>query len=191
MKKLAAGFLGITLLFSASLGWAAYLISLKDGRAITTHEYWEEDGQIKIKQYGGVVGFSKDDVLSIEETDNVRTIVVKSPPETKPEEADETAQAPKQKEEKEAKKEKAPEKPDRKKTSSEKNPLLKEFDALKSRFGNVESMSKEETVEFEKDLDKLRSKMLKADIGGSYADHLSDIMFMGDKVKKELNKKDR
>jgi len=161
------------------------MILLKDGRAITTHEYWEEGGQIKIKQFGGVVGIAKENVLSIEETDDVKTIVVESPPETKPEAADDEAEASTKMQGKEA--EKAPEKPD--KASKEKNPLLREFDALKNRFGSVESMQKEEIVQFQKDLDKLRSKMLKADIGGSYADHLSDIMFMKDKVKEILNKR--
>jgi hypothetical protein len=188
MKRVAVSFIFLGFLFCASLCSAAYVILLKDGRTITTREYREEGDQIKIEQYGGMVGFSKDDVVSIEETDNVKALVVKSPPEKKPEVAKEKA-GPGQMESEESKKEKAPEEPDMEKASQEKNPLLREFDALKNRFGNVKSMSKEELVQFQKDLAKLRTKMLEADIGGSYADHLSDIMFMGGKVEKMLKKK--
>jgi len=188
MKKLAAGFICLGFLFCASACWAAYVILLKDGRAITTREYREEGDRIKIEQYGGMVVFSKDDVVSIKETDDVKTIVVKSPPEKKPEVAKEKA-GPVQMEGAESKKEKAPEKPDMEKASQEKNPLLREFDALKNRFGNVKSMSKEEIIQFQKDLAELRSKMLEADIGGSYADHLSDIMFMGNRAKEVLKKR--
>jgi len=162
------------------------VILLKDGRAITTHEYWEEGDRIKIEQYGGMVVFSKDDVVSIKETDDVKPIVVQYPPEKKPEVAKEKA-GPEQMEGEET--EKAFEKTDEEKTSQKKNPLLREFDALKNGFGNVKSMSKKQLVQFQKNLAELRGKMLEADIGGSYADHLSDIMFMGGKVEEMLKKK--
>jgi hypothetical protein len=74
MKKLAAGFLAITLIFSASLCWAAYVIHLKDGRNITTHEYWEEGDRIKFKQYGGVIGIQKDLVRGIDEIEDVEEL---------------------------------------------------------------------------------------------------------------------
>jgi hypothetical protein len=93
MKKIAASFICFGFLFCASVCSAAYLIHLKDGREILTHEYWEEGGQIKIKQSGG-------DVLSIEESDDVRTVIVKSPPEKEPETEVEKAEAPPKKEEK-------------------------------------------------------------------------------------------
>ncbi len=138
MKKIAVGFICLGFLFCASSCWAAYVILLKDGRSITTHEYWEEGDQIKIKQYGGVVGINKDNVLSIEDAD-VKTIVVKSPPETEPEEGDEKAKTPQQKGK--GRKEKTgdvnEEKPGKRageKGPKEKNPLLKEFDALKKLF---------------------------------------------------------
>ena len=70
------------------------------------------------------------------------------------------------------------------------NPLLNEFDALRNKFGNVASMSNGEIIQFQKELDELRDKMLKADIGGSYADHLSDIMVMRSEVNEVINKKE-
>ena len=114
MKKVAACFVFLGFLFSASSGSAAYVILLKDGRSITTHEYREEGGRIKIEQYGGVVSISKDDVLSIEETDDVKILVVKSPPEKKSETADEKIGVSEQMEGKEATK--GPEEADKEKS---------------------------------------------------------------------------
>ena len=197
MKKFVIGVIALCLWACASVCSAAYMIHLKDGRDITTHEYWEEGAQIKIKQYGGVVGISKDDVVSIEEVDDLKTIVVKSPPETKPEGADEKADASKQKEDKKEKKEtsgdvnkeKKPEKPVKEKASKEKNTLLKEFDALKKRFKKVENMSKEEIFQLDKDLSDLRNKILKAGLGGAYSDHLVALSEMGNKAEEVYKKR--
>ena len=185
MKRIATGVICISFFFCASVCYAAYMIHLKDGRDITTHEYWEEGGQIKIKQYGGVVGISKEDVVSIEEIDDPETIIVKSPPETKPEGADEKSEASQQKEGKEEKKEK----PAQEKASKEKNPFLKEFDALKKRFEKVETMNKEELFQLDKDLSDLRNKILKAGLGGAYSDHLVALSEMGNKAEEVYKKR--
>ena len=197
MKKIATGVFCLAFMFCASVGSAAYLIHLKDGREITTHEYWEEDSQIKIKQYGGVVGIPKEDVSSIEETDDVRTIVVKKPPEKEPEEANEKAETHQQEENKEAKKEKSgdvnkkPEEPDKEKASKEKNPLLEEFDFLKKRFEKVESMTKQELSQFDKALRDLRNKIIKAGLAGPYANQMFEILDMGNKTEEVYKKKDQ
>jgi len=188
MKKIAAGFVCLGFLFCASVCSAAYLIHLKDGREITTHEYWEEGDQLKIKQYGGVVGISKEEVVSIEEADDVKTIVVKSAPEP-PEKA-----PPKIKEEvKTSIKENGGQQEGSKspdgKAKKEKNPILKEFDGLKERYKNLESMSKEEIFQFDKDLAGLRNKILKAGLAGPYTDHLAEILSMGSKADEEYKKR--
>jgi hypothetical protein len=191
MKKLAAGFLAITLIFSASLCWAAYVIHLKDGRNITTHEYWDEEDQIKIKQYGGVVGIAKDDVVSIEETDDVKTIVVKSPPETKLEGTKKGAETPQGREDKagDVNKEKKSEKPNKESAQKEKNPLLKEFDALKKDFEGVESMSKQQLSQFDKALRALRNKIIKAGLASPYANQMVEILDMGSKAEEMFKKR--
>ncbi len=48
---------------------ASYLIELKNGSHYVTHDYWEEGNQIKFKISGGEIGFSKDSVLKITDTD--------------------------------------------------------------------------------------------------------------------------
>ncbi len=48
---------------------AAYLIELKTGTSFITEEYWEEDGQVKFNHYGGIMGVSKEMILSITDSD--------------------------------------------------------------------------------------------------------------------------
>ena len=191
MKKIATGFICLGFLFCASVCSAAYLIHLKDGREITTQEYWEEGGQIKIHRYGGVVGIAKEEVLSIEETDEQKKTVVKSEPEVKPEDANKKAEGKGKAKEKSAivAKENKPEGAGKEKTQKEMNSLLKEFDALKKRFGKVENMTKEEIFQFDKALSQLRNKILKAGLGGPYADHLVVLSEMGNKAEEMYNKK--
>ncbi len=52
-----------------SEGLASYLIKLKNGSQYVTSEYWEEGNQIKFNISGGQVGFSKESILKITETD--------------------------------------------------------------------------------------------------------------------------
>jgi hypothetical protein len=187
MKKFVIGVIAVCLWAYASVCSGAYLIHLKDGRAITTSEYWEEGGQIKIHQHGGVVGISKEDVVSIEEIDEPKTIVVKSAPKP-PEKAPPQTEEVKTSIEETGGQQEGSKSP---KGSEKKHPneLLNEFDSLRERVKNVESMSKEEIIQFDKDLAQLRNKMLKADIGGSYSDHLMNIMSMKNKAKEVLKKR--
>lgn len=188
MKKTVTGFICLCFLFSASVCSAAYLIHLKDGREITTSEYREEGGQIKIKQYGGVVGISKEDVVSIEEIDKPKTTVVKSAPEPTektPKKIDEEVKTSIQ----ETGGQKEAPKPPKDKVKKEKNPILEEFEGLKERYKNLESMSKEDIVQFDKDLAGLRNKILRAGLAGPYTDHLAAILSMGDKAEEALKKR--
>jgi hypothetical protein len=195
MKRILPVVVFISFFLGASVCSAAYLIHLKDGRDITTHEYWDEGDQIKIKQYGGVVGISKDDVVSIEETDDVKTIVVESPPETNPEEANEKAETPQQKEEAkkeksgDVKKEEKPEKPNKEKAPKEKNPFLKEFESLKKRFQRVDTMPVEALLVLNRQLKNLRNKIIKAGLAGPYADQMVGIYDMITRVEEIYHKK--
>jgi hypothetical protein len=192
MKKLVAGFFGITLIFFASLCWAAYVIHLKDGRDISTHEYWEEGDEIKIKQFGGVVGIAKKNVLSIEEADDVKTIVVKTPPEKTPEAADEKGEMPPKKEEKKeivGDSNKKPDKPAKGKPPKEKNPIEKEFESLKKRFQRVDTMPVEALLALNRQLKNLRNKIIKAGLAGPYADQMVEIYDMITRVEEVYHKK--
>lgn len=190
MKKFVIGVIAVCLWASASVCSGAYLIHLKDGREITTSEYREEGGQIKIHQYGGVVGLSKEDVVSIEEIDEPKTIVVKSapkPPEKAPPQIEEEVKTFIKENGGQEEGSKSP----NDKAQKEKNPFLKEFDSLKKRFEKVENMTQEEIFQFDKDLSNLRNKILKAGLGGSYTDHIVALSEMGDKAEEMYKKRDQ
>lgn len=188
MKKVVIGVIAVCLWACASVCSGAYLIHLKDGREITTSEYREEGGQIKIRQYGGVVGISKEDVVSIEEIDDPKTIIVKPPAKDKPEAANEKAETPQQKEEKEAKKEKSGGK-NKEKKPKEKNPLLKELEALKEETKRVDAMPVEALLALNRQLKNLRNKIIKAGLAGPYADQMVEIYDMITRVEEVYHKK--
>jgi hypothetical protein len=61
------GFFALLFIFFMSPSLAgADAIVLKNGNRIEAQKVWEEDGEIKCDQYGGVVGFQKGEVLRIE-----------------------------------------------------------------------------------------------------------------------------
>ncbi len=61
------GFFALLFIFLMSPSLAgADAIVLKNGHRIEAQRVWEEDGEIKCDQYGGVVGFPKGEVLRIE-----------------------------------------------------------------------------------------------------------------------------
>jgi hypothetical protein len=197
MKKIATGFIFLCFLFFSSVCSAAFLIHLKDGREISTHKYWEEGDQIKIHQYGGVVGIAKEEVVSIEETDEQKKIVVKPDAEVKEKDPNKKAEGALQSEGNEevkeksvgVKQEKKPEGAGKEKPQEEKNSILKEFDALKKRFEKVEDMTKEDIFQFDKDLSQLRNKILKAGLGAPYANQMVEISEMGNKAEEMYKKK--
>jgi hypothetical protein len=61
------GFLALLFLFlmPSSLAGADAIV-LKNGNRIEADRVWEEDGEYKCDQYGGVIGFPKQEVLRIE-----------------------------------------------------------------------------------------------------------------------------
>jgi len=50
-------------------GFAAFLVELTSGATYVTDRYWEEDGRIRFRQYGGTIGFSKNHIREIKKTD--------------------------------------------------------------------------------------------------------------------------
>ena len=66
MKKIMTAIAAAVFIICPSLCFSSYIIHLKDGRAFATERYYEEEGQIKFKRYGGVIGIQKDLVREIE-----------------------------------------------------------------------------------------------------------------------------
>ena len=74
IKKSIITLLGIGVLLYPLICFPSYIIHLKDGREVATDQYWEEAGQIKFKQYGGVIGIQKDLVRGIDEIEDVEEL---------------------------------------------------------------------------------------------------------------------
>jgi hypothetical protein len=67
-RSVRKGFFALLFLFLMSPSPAgADAIILKNGNRIEAQKVWEEDGDVKCDQYGGVVGFPKQEVLCIEQ----------------------------------------------------------------------------------------------------------------------------
>ena len=199
MKKLMTSIVALVFVLLPLACFASYIIYLKDGTKFVTDQYFEEGDQIKFKRYGGLFGIEKDRIRKIEEVEapseppekkEVSPETVKSPAEAQADTQKGAAEGPAAKEEKKVSaKEQGGEAPTPQPPDADqkaKNPLLKEFDQLKERFRFVESMSTEELYQFDKDLLMLRNKILKAGLGGVYADQLVEIMDMGSKMEKVL-----
>jgi len=68
MKKTII-FLILSFLLIPRIGFATYLIELTNGSTYLTDHYWDEDGKIRFLHFGGIIGFSKNTIRKITETD--------------------------------------------------------------------------------------------------------------------------
>jgi len=69
MKKTLIVIIWTFFVLCSSMGFAGYVIHLKDGARLLVDQYVEEGDQIRFKRYGGVIGVGKDAILRIEETE--------------------------------------------------------------------------------------------------------------------------
>ena len=61
--------IAISLILYPSFSFASYLIVLPNGAKFITYGFWKEKNLIKFYYYGGIVGFDKDRVIRLEESD--------------------------------------------------------------------------------------------------------------------------
>lgn len=204
MKKMAAGFLAITLIFFASLCWAAYVIHLKDGRNITTHEYWEEADQIKFKQYGGVIGIQKDLINEIEDVGDLSEEKATSSETETPTAKEETgkqkasqdeakAEETQQEGAAEAEKNKQKAKESDVKNDAKKDPkIMGEFKALEQRFESRKNMPIDLLIELKKELTALRDTIISHYSQEDHREELRKIadmrFFLTDKILRKPKK---
>ncbi len=65
MTRFIPYLVAITISLYPARGPCSYLIQLKNGAQILTNQYWEEDGQIRFYYHGGIVGFYRDSVHEV------------------------------------------------------------------------------------------------------------------------------
>jgi hypothetical protein len=174
MKKFILIIVTIAFFIYPSVCLSSYLIELKNGSTFITNHYWKQKGQIKFYYRGGVVGINKDLIRKIEKTD-----LAYEEKATSPEKKPETAPI-KAKPEADAKTEKTPAAG----AAVKKDDLfIKEFNVLKKRFENIESMTTEELYDFSKELTGFRDKVHKSRLGHVYVNQIFKIVAMADEVE--------
>ena len=172
-------------------GDASYLILLKNGGKLTTPRYWSEGNQIKFYIYGGIVGIKKDSIQRIEKAKLVYEGKVLFP-EKKPEPVPvktgyEVDIKTKSALGADAGAEKSPVTDAVKKDDL----FIKEFNVLKERFRNIESMTTEELYDFSKDLIGFRDKVYKSRLGHVYVNQIYEIHTIGDEVETVIKSKNQ
>ncbi|MDO9567536.1 MAG: hypothetical protein Q7J15_12475 [Candidatus Desulfaltia sp.] len=174
MKKFILIIVTITFFIYPSICLSSYLIELKNGSTFITNHYWKEGRQIRFYYRGGVVGISKNLIRKIEEADMVyeeKAVSSEKKPETAPVKA---------KPEDDAKTE---ETRDAGAAVKKDDLFIKEFNALKKRFENIESTPTPELYEFSKDLTNFRDKIHKSRLGHVYVNQIYEIHAMGDELE--------
>ena len=181
MKKSIVAIFGIWVLLYPLACFSSYIIHLKNGRAFTAERYYEEEGQIKFKRNGGIIGIQKDQVKEIEQIEDLpaekdATVKQDSPAteaETGTQEATEdAAKAEASKHGSAAEDEKNKEKAKESgkgvgqeeaavKNDAKKDPkIMEEFKTLEQRFESRKNMSINELIELKNALTALRDTII-------------------------------
>lgn len=176
MKRLLPTLATVAFLIYPSISFSSYLIELKNGRRFITYQYWEEGREIRFSLYGGVVGVGKDYVKGIRESDVAyrEEILPVEEPEPVPVKAGPKADA----------KTETAAAPQEEKKDDER--FMSEFDLLKEKSEDVNTMTNKELYEFAGDLIGWRNKILKERLGHLYSDQFIEIYEMADAVEEIL-----
>ncbi len=168
----------LPLLFPA-LGDASYIIELDTGARFLTPLYWEEQGEVRFFILEGMVGIEKKYVKKIEEAsaledDGVyvrlpKAVAVPAPPKVTPLPVKQPAAAVSQA---------APLAP-----SPEVQGLRTEFAALQERFKTRNTMASQELLDFVKDMEAFRDKVLAKRLGSVLDKELQAITDMGGEIE--------
>jgi len=192
MKNYFAAIITILFLICPSICFSSYLIELKNGSTFITNHYWEEGRQVKFYYYGGVVGIEKELIRKIRESDLPYIAEKKENAQAetehnsglKQEKKSETTPVTKQ--DAVAKTEETP----AVSAANKKDDLfIKEFNALKERFENIQSVTTEELYDFSKELTAFRDKVHKSRLGHVYVNQIYAIYSMGDEIEAAIKRR--
>lgn len=174
---LAIGFL----LFTVAGAYGGYVLELENGGEILVSDYWEVEDEIRYARYGGVVGVPVSEVqrirLSDEESPAREGLSSRSegfvPAEPQP--------SPKV--------EALPASESKVKGNPEEQQYMKDFQALKSRSGNLASMTRQDLQAFSNDLEAFRNKVLSSGQGHIYNPQLLEVYDMLDRVEQAYHQR--
>lgn len=159
---------------------AAYIIKLKNGNEYVTSRYWQEGSQVLFDAEGGVFGIEKGFVSRIEKTDRVIKLAT-----TAPRDPSETTQTEAAKIDENNEKVAAEPKPVKERDPAD--PIVGEFNRLKSRSKEVDGMLASEIRQLLDEISAFKNKISKdSKLFIEYGREINDLHEMGDIVETAL-----
>ena len=167
--------IAISLILYPSFSFASYLIVLPNGAKFITYGFWKEKNLIKFHYYGGIVGFDKDRVIRLEESDLEYKEEIKSVEKIK-----DVSESIKHQSQEKMKSAPLASKDKDKKGDDQ---ILNELDRLKEMEKTLDSKEDQELYQYAKDLTDLKKKIASTGSGHIYGGQLIELEDMLDKVE--------
>ena len=169
--------IAISFILLPSFSSATYLIELPNGAKFITHGYWKEKNLIKFYYYGGIVGFDKDRVIRLEESD------LESQEEIKSVEKVKIVSEPIKQESKKQEKSTDVASKEKNKDGKGDDQILKELDRLKEEEKTLDSKGEKELYQFAEELTALKKKIVYSGSAQIYGGQLVELEDMLDNVE--------
>ncbi len=172
--------IAISFILLPSFSSATYLIELSNGAKFITFGFWEEKNIIKFYYYGGIVGFNKDRIIRLEETD------LESQEEIKSVEKGENISEPIKQESKRQEKSTNVASKGKNKDGKADDQILKELNRLKEEEKTLDKKGDKDLYQFAEELTALKKKIVNTGSGHIYGDQLIELEDMLDDVEYTL-----
>ena len=170
----------ISFILLPSFSSATYLIELPNGAKFITHGFWEEKNLIKFYYYGGIVGFDKNRIIRLEETD------LESQKEIKSVEKGKNVSEPIKQESKRQEKSTKVASKGKNKDRKGDDQILKELNRLKEEEKTLDKKVDKELYQFAEELTALKKKIVNTGSGHIYGGQLIELEDMLDNVEYTL-----
>lgn len=167
-------------IWGAGAANAAYVIKLNNGNEYVTTRYWQRGSQVLFDSYGGVFGVDKAFVGTIKKTDRAVQMTTMARPEraespgTSEENTEDVAGPSADKEAKQP-------------TRDANDPIMKEFNQIKSLSQNLDRMLSSELFELSNRLTALKKKLQLEGKTNEYLSEFGAIHELGGAIEAALN----
>jgi len=172
--------IAISLILLPSFSSATYLIELPNGAKFITPGFWKEKNLIKFYYYGGVVGFDKDRIIRLEETD------LESQKEIISVDKGKNISEPIKQESKRQEKSTNVASKGKNKDGKRDDQILKELNRLKEEEKTLDKKKDKALYQFAEELTALKKKIVNTGSGHIYGDQLIELEDMLDNVEYTL-----
>lgn len=169
----------IVVLFDPLNIYGFYIIQMKNGRELSTSQYWEEDNRIMFYINNGVMGLKKQDVKKITKRDFVKNdeyieVIYKYDNEENDKKIINNVKSDTVNKEPQ----------NNNKFNDE---YIREFEIIKEDFKNIHLMTTEEIYEFSARLTAFKKKIINNGLTHIYSDQFIEAYSIGDEMEKILN----